>query len=931
LPPPPSPWIIRRPKARGAMGGCSAKGGSKHIANAGAPAFAAEPKRKTLDNARLEQVKNFLADVPLFTTFEHDDLVAVAHACELRTYKLGEIVIQQGEISDEFFLVMSGDASVSIRSDKVTKEVAGLRTGDYFGEVALLHDAPRAATIKVLSEEMTTLTISRKTFDDLKLRDKLAFPCRKAVGAAKFAKPEGPPPPKKSEEEREFIVKALRGNDNIHLFVDELTDARIERMVDAMWMETVPAGTDLIRQGDIVANTFYVVQAGDFEVLSSASAGDAQVVGTQGPGSSFGELGLLYLTPRAATVRAKVESKVWVIDRVSFKEALVTEERPEKLQEYMKALGCVPMFAPLLMQEREALAKTLVELQYAENEVIMQEGDPGECMFILCQGEVAVSVKGTEQTRFEQKENPISKWKARKALTLTLMDGGGSAAEKKGSDAKPPKKSKTSKKSGTGGDDLGGMGKVKQSGKVAKAIVAARGAASAAATLKARLNREQLHVFGDRSMVSSDPRSATVTAVTATQVLRLDVDSCNVLLGPLEDLLKRSRFGQGACVRQFGVICKSELQTLGLLGCGGFGAVYLVEHARTKETYALKAISKGYILQCGMEESVRNEKSILTMVNSPFIIRLFETYNGGQSLYFLMEAALGGELFATYNRKNFFGSAKHAQFYIAGAICAIEYLHARRVIYRDLKPENLILTKTGHIKLIDMGLAKVVTGKTYTTCGTPDYFAPEVLEQTGHNHAVDWWTVGILSYELMSGGPPFESSEPMQTYAKIKKGIDKADFSMTFPSALKALVKELCQHKPEKRLGVTCGGVRKIKEHAWFSGFSWEDFVTLSMDPPYKPAVKSNKDMANFKVNQADIPRQMKYKDPGTGWDRDFATCDEPKAEEASAGGAVDPKALTKAKTMDPSAEAGKPAPKAAAKAAAAKPKAAPKKQKSMK
>merc|ERR1711948_66281 len=110
------------------------------------------------------------------------------------------------------------------------------------------------------------------------------------------------------------------------------------------------------------------------------------------------------------------------------------------------------------------------------------------------------------------------------------------------------------------------------------------------------------------------------------------------------------------------------------------------------------------------------------MTNSVFIIKLHETYNGAQSLYFLLEPALGGELYATYNRKGFHGSEKHE----------------RRIIYRDLKPENLLLTDKGHIKLTDMGLAKFVIGQTYTTCGTPDYFAPELIASKGHTNAVDW-------------------------------------------------------------------------------------------------------------------------------------------------------------------------------------------------
>merc|ERR1719277_359686 len=182
-------------------------------------------------------------------------------------------------------------------------------------------------------------------------------------------------------------------------------------------------------------------------------------------------------------------------------------------------------------------------------------------------------------------------------------------------------------------------------------------------------------------------------------------------------------------------ILQKDLARIGLLGCGGFGTVELFEHKTTKETYALKGLSKGYVLKTGMQDSVMNEKNILVMTNSPFVIKLYETYNGAQSLYFLLELALGGELYATYNRKGLHVSDKHAKFYVAGVVFAFEHCHERHIIYRDLKPENLLLTETGQIKLTDMGLAKFVIGKTFTTCGTPDYFAPEIIASTGHTNA----------------------------------------------------------------------------------------------------------------------------------------------------------------------------------------------------
>jgi len=310
------------------------------------------------------------------------------------------------------------------------------------------------------------------------------------------------------------------------------------------------------------------------------------------------------------------------------------------------------------------------------------------------------------------------------------------------------------------------------------------------------------------------------------------------------------------------------------LGCGGFGAVELYEHKATGATYALKSLSKGYVVKTGMQESVMNEKNIMLMTNSPFIIKLYETYNASQTLYFLMEAALGGELYNTYNRKGFHGSEKHARFYIAGVVFAFEHLHARHVIYRDLKPENLLMNDTGHLKVTDMGLAKFVIGKTYTTCGTPDYFAPEVIQSTGSNHGVDWWTLGILTFELMSGSPPFECPYPMQIYSKVMKGIQRISFPAKCQGPVGELIKALLKKEPSERLPMRQGGANNIKGHAWYvsSGFDWSAMQELTLPVPYKPTVKSKKDKSNFNARKEDLPTHLEYKDNGSGWDKDFAT-----------------------------------------------------------
>merc|ERR1719201_912750 len=184
------------------------------------------------------------------------------------------------------------------------------------------------------------------------------------------------------------------------------------------------------------------------------------------------------------------------------------------------------------------------------------------------------------------------------------------------------------------------------------------------------------------------------------------------------------------------------------------------------------------------------------IADSPYIVKLYATYNWPQTVCFLLELLLGGELYATYTRENLWGSEVHAKYYGSVVLLGFEHLHTHRILYRDLKPENVVLNAKGIPKLIDMGLAKRVLGKTYTTCGTPDYFAPEVITGAGHNHAIDWWTLGIFIFEMLSGNPPFTAGAPMQIFKNVLRGVNRLTFPKKCQGAAGMLIKALLTKEP---------------------------------------------------------------------------------------------------------------------------------------
>jgi len=252
----------------------------------------------------------------------------------------------------------------------------------------------------------------------------------------------------------------------------------------------------------------------------------------------------------------------------------------------------------------------------------------------------------------------------------------------------------------------------------------------------------------------------------------------------------------------------------------------------------------------------------------PFCIRLHNTYKDKNRLYFLLEPSLGGELFSVLRARTLFDEDT-ARFYAGSVVLAFEYMHSKNIIYRDLKPENLLLDDRGFLKVTDFGFAKeLLTGRTWTLCGTPDYLAPEIVAGKGHGKGVDWWTLGVFIYEMLASYPPFYDEDPMKTYAKIMHG--NIAFPSHFSKEAVNLVQKLLHHKPTKRLGVVKGGAKLIKKHAWFKNFDFDKLYNREVKPPIVPKIKSTEDLTNFDQFNDEPPKIEAYEDDGSNWDAEF-------------------------------------------------------------
>ena len=311
-----------------------------------------------------------------------------------------------------------------------------------------------------------------------------------------------------------------------------------------------------------------------------------------------------------------------------------------------------------------------------------------------------------------------------------------------------------------------------------------------------------------------------------------------------------------------------DFEKLKTVGLGSYGRVRLCKQKKTGEIFVMKILKKNEIIKQKQVDHVYSEFNILSTLKHPFIVQLVGfNFEDPKYIYFVLEYIQGGELFTLLRTKGTF-PVPQTKFYIAHIITIFEYLHSKNIVYRDLKPENILINKNGYLKLTDFGFAKILENeKTYTLCGTPEYLAPEIILNKGHGKAVDWWTLGILLYEMLVGIDPFSDDDPMKTYQKILKG--KINFPKTIDKDAKSLIKHLLTQDTSKRCGCLKNGVKDILNHRFFDGFDWKNFVYLTLTPPYIPDVKSEDDTSNFeKYPESDLesPAVDKKNDPFLKW-----------------------------------------------------------------
>jgi len=290
----------------------------------------------------------------------------------------------------------------------------------------------------------------------------------------------------------------------------------------------------------------------------------------------------------------------------------------------------------------------------------------------------------------------------------------------------------------------------------------------------------------------------------------------------------------------------NDFQIIKVLGRGTFGKVCLVQYKPTKEYYAMKSLKKDVLLDMDQVQSTILEKKILQSLDHPFLVGMIFCFQTEERIYFIMPFIRGGELFQHLRTEKFFKEDK-ARFYAASMGLALDYLHNHGIVYRDIKPENILIGEDGYLKLIDFGMAKMLQGNEKATsfCGTPEYLAPEIITGEGHNRAADWWSYGILLFEMLCGIPPFYCENTERMYDLITNAELRFPKRIQVSDNAKDLIKKLLIKQQDKRLGVN-KGFEEIKTHPFFQGFDFDALLAKKLEAPFIPVLKDSLDVGNF-------------------------------------------------------------------------------------
>jgi CRP-like cAMP-binding protein len=757
-----------------------------------------------------EQFMQTLQDIPLLSSLSEADQRKLAKQLIEKSFGINEDLMVQGDCGTQFFIICKGKCKVIILNDEGNEvEIAQLSDGDYCGEQALLKDATRGATVRAITETHC-LVLDQRAFKQITEENNIQFAKRDAKRNAISAELLDNYRSKESDDENK---NNNEDNQNSNLKNENGPDLETKGWLLESVNENILFSHLDSDQREIVVEQMYRITYKNGEYLIKQ--------GEEGNSFYVIESGEFVITVKdVGQVDTLVRGRC-----VGELALLYNAPRAASVQVSQIDASSVQELASVWAVDRGAFRRALMEVHQQTSHQNIAFLKKCELLQPLLSSELALIDQALEMKEFKKGD-----------VLFSIGDEGD------------------------------------------RFYIIKEGSVTGLAKDGSEFTLSMGGFFGERALLTNEGRAATITAKTDVTCMTLSREDFVVLLGPLDDIMKRNleeyekpaeeRKPIGHKISTIEICKLNEFKTIGILGRGAFGTVRLVvDSLNSNQSYALKVIRKNQVVELGQQAHILNEKKVMSMLDNRFLVNLRQTYKDEHYVYFLLEVCLGGELFTILRKMRSFDEST-AKFYAACVVEAFNYMHDRDIIYRDLKPENLVLTDGGYIKITDFGFAKVVSNKTFTLCGTPDYLAPEIVTGQGHGRGVDWWTLGILIYEMLASFPPFFDDEPMMTYRKIIQG--KFKFPRYLSAQSKDLISKFLKPKATKRLGLIKGGADLVRQHPWFKEFDWTSLNEGTMKAPIRPKVRSTQDLSNFDHFQ-EKEEDLEYKgDADLGWDKEF-------------------------------------------------------------
>uniref|UniRef100_A0A7S2VZA2 cGMP-dependent protein kinase n=1 Tax=Eucampia antarctica TaxID=49252 RepID=A0A7S2VZA2_9STRA len=717
--------------------------------------------------------------------------------------------------------------------------------------------------------------LTKKRREPHRFKDIFAAPIKFVTGfkAPNFRKP---------EEEKQFIKTCLVKN---FIFAG-LEEDELETLVNAMEKRNLPKDAVIIEEGNI-GDYFYIIHSG--EVKFNVGGKDS---GTATKGSSFGELALLYDCPRAASCTTMTPCSVWRVHQNTFRKILAGKQM-DNADEIRGILRNVPFLSNLDTKYLNKMIESIQSISFAKGELIIRKGDEGKVFYILKSGRVKIHDIIIGQSKYDDQTLGRGDYFGERAIvTLEPRAANITALEKceaycltrqafiehlgdfedlvrRSSDLRclvtcplfGHNKIETFEANALveqvrdidvkEGTILFEDGKVKflygEEGAIcflrSGEVTITKGGKSSVATSG--------EYFGVDTILSSGEEKFNAIATKKSSFGVLTKNQITSVVKDVQRLAMQQTFRErmNSCLDTS--IKFSDLKKHRLLGLGTFGKVWLMtnETLSRKVPYALKIQKKQEIIDFKQVQGIMREKSVMAMLNHPFIIKLVNTYQDSESLYMLLPLVQGGELFSMLHQVNDGKLPEsHAKFYAATILEGLAYMHKRNILYRDLKPENILIGLDGYPVIVDMGFAKAVIDKTYTLCGTPLYIAPEVIMNRGHNIGADQWSWAVLLYEMIYGNCPFyvDGMDQMGLFKSIVRVRYSFPEDNLMSKSCQNLIAAIFKPSPSTRLGLKNRGDDDIKDHVWFADDNFDDLVSKEIEAPWIPTTTDAFDVSAF-------------------------------------------------------------------------------------